>query len=51
MGLKGTWTIRAGVIPGQPMKEFTRQYFYTSEMDEQDSANNPAAAIRPTTHS
>ncbi len=36
-----SWTIRAGVIPGKPMKEFSRQYFYTGEMNEQDRANNP----------
>ena len=41
MGLKASWTIRAGVIPGQSMPEFFRQYFYTSEMDQQDTANNP----------
>jgi len=26
-----TWEVRAGLIPGTPMPEYTRQFHYTSE--------------------
>lgn len=34
--LKATWTVRAGVIPGKPIDEFTRTWHYTSQDHEED---------------
>jgi hypothetical protein len=34
--LKATWTVRAGVIPGEPMAEYTKQFRYTSAQREED---------------
>jgi hypothetical protein len=39
--VKASWSIEAGIIPGEAMKEFSRNYCYTSAMDEEDRKNNP----------
>lgn len=36
--LKGTWTVRAGVIPGEAMDEYTKQWTYTSADYDADCA-------------
>lgn len=41
VALKGQWTVRAGVIPGQALENFTRVWRYTSQHDEKDRAANP----------
>lgn len=38
--LKGAWEVYAGIIPGQPMPEFTRRYVYTSKDNEFDQQSN-----------
>ena len=37
---KGAWRVRAGVIPGEPLDEFTKEWFYTNEDREKDQAVN-----------
>ena len=29
--VRGAWEVVAGVVPGQPLPEFTKQFWYTSE--------------------
>lgn len=41
MGLKGQWVVRAGVIPGEEIAQFTRVWLYTSQDDEEDRLANP----------
>jgi len=41
VGLKAQWIVRAGVIPGQPLAEFTRVWDYTSEDNDADDKANP----------
>lgn len=39
--LAGAWEVRAGVIPSQPIPEFTQQWFYLAsdrEIDNQTSS-------------
>jgi hypothetical protein len=38
---KGAFEVRAGIIPGQPMPEHGKRWFYTSEDYEADSALPP----------
>lgn len=33
---KATWEVQAGLIPGQPMEEFSRQFVYTDADYEKD---------------
>lgn len=35
--LKATWGVRAGVIPGEAMGEYSKQFFYTSDDYEEDA--------------
>lgn len=39
--LKAAWEVRAGVLPGIPIPEFTKQFIYTSDDNEADNAANP----------
>ena len=41
MTAKACWRVQAGVVPGKPMPEYTREYWYTSEHNEQDTKENP----------
>lgn len=34
---KGAWQVRAGLIPKEPLPEFTKKWMYTSADYEQDS--------------
>lgn len=34
--LKAAWEVRAGLIPGQPMNEYSKRFFYTSDEYEED---------------
>ena len=36
IALKATWEVRAGIIPGEVIPEFTRRFVYTSEDAEKD---------------
>ena len=38
LALKASWTVRAGVIPGEPSPEFTKSWKYTSEDKAKDDA-------------
>ena len=38
---KGCWIVTAGILPTQPLPQFTRKWIYTSEHDQQDRDNNP----------
>jgi hypothetical protein len=40
--LKASWTVVAGIIPGQPMNELARQWNYTSLDYEEDRRNGNA---------
>lgn len=37
--LSGCWEVCAGLIPGDPMPEFTKRFPYTSTLRVQDAAN------------
>lgn len=37
--LKAAWEVRAGLIPGTPMPEYTKRFVYTSEDYEMDGAH------------
>lgn len=37
IALKASWEVHAGVIPGQPIKEFSKRWEYTSKDHEQDT--------------
>lgn len=41
IALKAAFEVRCGVIPGQPMPEHTRRFFYTSEDYEADAKLPP----------
>jgi hypothetical protein len=41
MGLKGAWEVRAGIIPGTPMEQFSKRFFYTSADKDADEKANP----------
>lgn len=34
--LKAAWEVRAGLIPGQPLPEWTKRFVYTSAQVEED---------------
>lgn len=36
--VSGAWQVEAGLIPGQPMPEYTKLFAYTTEMREGDEA-------------
>jgi hypothetical protein len=36
MRLKASWEVRAGVVPGQPIPECTKQWHYTSAERDED---------------
>lgn len=38
LALKAAWEVRAGIIPGQPMEEFSKAWHYTSQDYEADCA-------------
>jgi hypothetical protein len=38
---KAVWEVHAGLIPGQPMKEFFRRFIYTSADYERDQQVPP----------
>jgi hypothetical protein len=42
--LKAAWEVRAGLVPGTPMPEYTKRFVYTSEDVEKDGqhAKDPA---------
>jgi len=39
-GLTGAWEVVAGVLPGEPLKEYTKRFLYTSDDAEKDRQNN-----------
>lgn len=43
MRAKARWSIEAGIVPGQALKQFCRDYYYSSAMQEEDRQNNPNA--------
>jgi hypothetical protein len=45
--LTASWEIRAGVIPGTPISEYTRQFHYTSRDKEEDSAHSKEFGYQP----
>lgn len=44
--LKASWEVRAGIIPGQPIPEFTKRWHYTSKQHHEDETINN----KPTDH-
>ena len=38
MRLKASWTVRAGLVPYEPLPQFTKQWEYTGEQYERDQA-------------
>jgi hypothetical protein len=47
MRAKAAWRVMAGVIPGQPIEEYTRTWTYTSEDYEEDGRHAKDAAYQP----
>jgi hypothetical protein len=45
--LKAAWEVRAGLIPGQPMEEYTQQFFYTSDDYEEDGKHAKEVSYHP----
>jgi hypothetical protein len=45
--LKASWEVVAGVIPGRPMPQFSREWCYTSQQKEEDERQG----IDPAYHS
>lgn len=39
--LAATWEVRAGLIPGTPMQEYTRRFHYTSDDKAADKKKTP----------
>lgn len=37
--LKASWEVFAGILPGEPMPEYTKRWYYTSEDYQQDCKN------------
>jgi hypothetical protein len=46
--LKAAWEVRAGVIPGQAMPEYTKRWLYTSKMREEDEAHGSEISYHAT---
>ena len=43
LALSATWEVRAGVIPGEPLPQFTRRFEYTShDRDADEKGSSPA---------
>ena len=47
VGLKAAWEVRAGVVPGQPMAEYAKQFFYTSDDYDEDGKHAEDLAYQP----
>lgn len=45
--LKAAWEVRAGLIPGQAMPEYTKRFLYTSEDYEEDGRHAKEFAYHP----
>lgn len=45
--LKASWEVRAGVIPGQPIPELTKQFYYTSRDYEEDGEHAKELNYQP----
>lgn len=45
--LKAAWEVRAGLIPGQPMPEYTKRFLHTSEDCEEDGRHAKEFAYHP----
>ena len=45
--LKASWEVNAGVIPGTPIPEFTKQWHYTSQHFEEDARHAEEPAYQP----
>lgn len=45
--LKASWEIRAGVIPGQPLPEYTKRFLYTSGDHQEDEAHAKDISYQP----
>jgi hypothetical protein len=45
--LAAAWEIRAGVIPGQPIPEYTKQFLYTSADKETDGDHAKEIGYQP----
>jgi hypothetical protein len=45
--LKAAWEVRAGLIPGQPMPEYTKCFVYTSANYEEDGRHAEEFAYQP----
>ena len=45
--LKAAWEVRAGIIPGQPIPELTKQFFYTSRDHEEDGEHAKELGYQP----
>ncbi|HEV8189488.1 MAG TPA: hypothetical protein VGP83_17165 [Pyrinomonadaceae bacterium] len=44
--LKAAWEVRAGVIPGQAMPEYTKRFIYTSKDVETDGEHSKDVAYQ-----
>ena len=45
--LAAAWEVRAGLIPGQALPEYTKRFFYTSEDHEEDNRHAKEFAYQP----
>ncbi len=45
--LAASWEVRAGVIPGQPIPEYTKQFHYTSRDKESDAEHAKDFGYQP----
>jgi len=45
--LVAAWEIRAGLIPGQPIPEYTKKFLYTSSDKEEDAAHAKDIGYQP----
>lgn len=45
--LNAAWEVRAGLVPGQAMPEYTKQFFYTDADYEEDGKHASEFAYQP----
>lgn len=45
--LKAAWEVRAGVVPGHALDEYTKRFVYTSDEYEEDGKHASELAYQP----
>jgi hypothetical protein len=45
--LAAAWEVRAGLIPGQPIEELGKKFFYTSSDKDEDASHSKDIGYQP----